>query len=56
MNHLQAPDVTYISSFIAMYAGTMAWLNDNSGAIGAICAIVGATVAVATFWRGRKRD
>lgn len=44
-----ATDVSYAASAIAAITGTLTWLNDNAGAVGALCAIGGLIVAVATF-------
>lgn len=42
--------IAYTASAATTGAGLFTWLNHNAGAVGALCAIVGAAIAVATFF------
>lgn len=55
----QITDVSYLASAAATIAGTVTWLNDNAQAVGAICAIGGLVVAIATFgitWYYKRKE
>lgn len=59
----RATDISYLASAATTATGVLTWLNSNAQAIGALCAIGGLLVAIATFFvnwfyrhRDRKRD
>lgn len=52
MKHLifeRGSDISYLASALTTAAGALTWLNENSQAVGALCAIGGLLIAAATF-------